>query len=171
MSGLWDKPNIPHKGWECVDVHDLGENLEEGEAIPYQFCEMCENEGLRYIHYMKHEDYPDVIGVGSVCAQKMSDDYVDAENRERALRNIANRRKRWLNRVWKMSAKGNDYLVIDDYTLTVFPKNSRWSFSIAYPKYGMKSLGDTVFSSCTYDTKNKTKIALFNTFIKITGQV
>ena len=56
-------PGVPHKGWFCVDLEDLGDILGT--------CEMCETQSIRYVHHMEHHDYPDVLGVGRVCAEKM----------------------------------------------------------------------------------------------------
>ena len=72
----WNKPGLPHKGWTCVDVIDLAEGIDETESIPYEQCEMCGNEKIRYAHVMSHPDYPDEIYVGCVCAEKMTGDYV-----------------------------------------------------------------------------------------------
>ena len=34
MSGKWENPSVPHSGWECIDIQDLGE--------PVMTCQMCE---------------------------------------------------------------------------------------------------------------------------------
>ena len=59
--GRWSEPGLPHKGWICIDVIDLGEGASK-------LCEMCEHADIRYVHYMAHEDYPQVLDVGCVCA-------------------------------------------------------------------------------------------------------
>ena len=89
----WNKPGLPHKGWTCVDVIDLAEGIDETESIPYEQCEMCGNEKIRYAHVMSHPDYPDEIYVGCVCAEKMTGDYVNPRRCENELRNRAQRRK------------------------------------------------------------------------------
>jgi hypothetical protein len=43
--GKWSQPGVPHKGWVCVDIEDLGE--------PSLTCEMCESQNIRYVHYME----------------------------------------------------------------------------------------------------------------------
>lgn len=50
----WSKEGLPHKGWQCLDVIDLAENTETGDSIPYEQCEMCGNEKIRYAHVMIH---------------------------------------------------------------------------------------------------------------------
>lgn len=117
---LWNQPNIPHKGWIFLDVIDA----ETAEAT----CEMCGNERIRYVHMMAHADYPERLGVGCVCAEKMSDDYVNPRRRERVLRYAAAKRVRDKQRelddketrrqqifaaVWQESKNGNPYLRIN----------------------------------------------------------
>ena len=46
----WNKEGLPHKGWQCLDVIDLAERAESGDSIPYEQCEMCGNEKIRYAH-------------------------------------------------------------------------------------------------------------------------
>ena len=46
----WDKPNIPHRGWEYIGMEDLGEDVYPGDPIPYEQCEMCGKEKIRYVH-------------------------------------------------------------------------------------------------------------------------
>ena len=48
----WDRPEIPHKGWNYVGIEDLGEDALPGEEIPYEQCEMCGNEKIRYVHIL-----------------------------------------------------------------------------------------------------------------------
>jgi hypothetical protein len=33
-TGKWAQPGVPHRGWTCINVEDLGE--------PLHTCEMCE---------------------------------------------------------------------------------------------------------------------------------
>lgn len=114
---LWNQPDIPHKGWVFISVRDN----ESADAI----CEMCGNEHIRYVHTMSHPENNIELDVGCVCAEKMSDDYVNPRRRERELRNktarLLRRKKRAaqiekekveaLQRAtWRASKKGNLYL-------------------------------------------------------------
>ena len=56
--GKWTQLGVPHRGWLCLDVEDLG-----GSS---QLCQMCEGVDVRYVHHMQHPDYPDVLAVGCV---------------------------------------------------------------------------------------------------------
>lgn len=150
MTNLWDKPGVPHKGWRCVDVADMEEAVET--------CEMCGHENIRYVHYMKHYDHPDTLGVGCVCAQKMTGDYVNPKAREKKLRSRAGRKARWLSRRWKISRKGNPYLRVDGVHIVIFPykkgaRKGKWGFKI-----------DEEFSQKGYDTIEEAKLASFDGF-------
>jgi hypothetical protein len=114
--GKWSMAGVPHKGWICVDVDDLGE--------PSETCAMCESTDIRYVHYMKHPDYPHTLGVGCVCAEHMEGDYVAPRAREEHLRKRARRRVKWEEREWKISSRGNPYMNTEGYNLTVFERGS-----------------------------------------------
>lgn len=86
----WGLPGAPRRGWVCIDVYDAG--------TPSETCQMCGKDDIRYVHTMEHPDHADVLEVGCVCAEHMSDDYVNPKARERKLRNRAARRKTWLAR-------------------------------------------------------------------------
>jgi hypothetical protein len=42
MVGKWSQAGVPHRGWSCVGVEDLG--------APEATCEMCETQKIRYVH-------------------------------------------------------------------------------------------------------------------------
>lgn len=143
---LWDQSGIPHKGWYCVDVIDLGD--------PSEKCQMCGKEDIRYVHIMGHEDYGIELHVGCVCAEKMSGDYQGPREREKKLRNRAARKIKWLTRKWRVSAKGNHFLNIEDHNLSVFPtKYGKWGYRI-----------DSEFGKNYFKTQEEAKLALFNDF-------
>jgi hypothetical protein len=124
-SGKWKQRGVPHKGWTCVDVQDLG--------APEAVCEMCEIIPIRYVHVMEHEDYDGQLGVGCVCAQHMEEDRVGPKRRERLLINAAKRRQKWLTRKWRESRKGNAFLNTRGFNVVVYPMQVGWSFHIAKP--------------------------------------
>jgi hypothetical protein len=82
---------------------------------------MCESKAIRYVHTMTHPHYGTALKVGCVCAQNMECDYVGPRLRERKLRLIADRRKRWLTRRgWIVSARGNPFINIDGFNIAIF---------------------------------------------------
>jgi hypothetical protein len=121
-SGKWKQREVPHRGWTCVDVQDLGE--------PSAVCEMCETMTTRYVHIMEHEDYDGQLEVGCVCAEHMEQDRVAPKRRERLLRNAARRRQTWLTRKWRQSKRGNSFLNTRGYNVVVYPAAGAWAFNI-----------------------------------------
>ncbi len=110
--GKWSEPGVPHRGWHCVDVEDLGE--------PSQLCQMCEGVDVRYVHHMQHADYPDVLAVGCVCAEHMEEDYAGPRRREERVKKAARRRASWARRAWNLSRKGNFYINAEGFNITIF---------------------------------------------------
>lgn len=41
------------------------------------------------------------------------------------------KRKRWLSRTWKLSAKGNPYITADSYRIIVYQRGTGWACTIA----------------------------------------
>ena len=103
---LWNKPGVPHRGWKLLDVVDLRAGCEAIEEPEYAVCQMCGNEKIRYIHIMAHPEYKIPLEVGCICAEKMSGDYKTHKRMEAELRKRAAKRKGWLTRKWRISAKG-----------------------------------------------------------------
>lgn len=113
MPNRWDKPGVPQKGWVFVTLFDTRSDGESAEDASYAEREMCGNERIRFVHVMRHPEYPDELQVGCNCAEKMTEDYVGPREREKALRGRATRRAKWLQRKWRVSANGNIYIKID----------------------------------------------------------
>ena len=107
--GEWNKEGIPHKGWKCIDVIDLAECSEPGADIPYEQCEMCGNERIRFAHIMKHPQYFDELHVGCVCAEKMEEDYINPRRRENVLRNRAARKSNFNKIQWRFNSEKETY--------------------------------------------------------------
>lgn len=151
----WNKPGIPHRGWECVDVIDL----KPGDHEPYDpaTCEMCGNESLRFVHVMEHPEYLGGLEVGCVCAEKMCKDY-DGQARERRLVNRAKRRAKWLTREWRLSSNGNPYLRVEGYNVGVYPDKFRpgkWRWWVGF--------GNAMSNSpISYPSIEAAKLAVFD---------
>lgn len=121
MSGnKWDPSGLPHNGWNCIDVVDLRAEGETAEKTDYATRQMCGNERIRFVHVMEHPNLGQNFNFGCVCAEKMSGDYEGPKRREATLRNRAARRKKWLQRKWRVSDKGNSFLNVDGYKLGVY---------------------------------------------------
>lgn len=151
--GKWSQVGVPKKGWSCIGVEDLG--------APNAICEMCEVQEIRYVHTMTHPDYAEELNVGCVCAEKMEDDYVRPRLREKALRSAAGRKKRWLSRKWRTSARGNAYLNTGGFNITIYPnRDGGWGGRIEE-----RDTGRSVASKKRYPTEDAAKLATFDGMI------
>ena len=153
MTGKWSQPGVPHKGWICIEIEDFGAL----DAI----CEMCEVQEIRYAHHMEHPAYPESLRVGCVCAANMEDDYDRPLKRERALKNAAQRRRRWLSRSWRTSRRGNSFLNTDGMNITVFERRPGvWGARITD-----RITGNELPSKRRNMTEEAAKLAAFDTMI------
>lgn len=125
----WNKSDIPQKGWEYIGMEDLGDNVYPGDSIPYEQCEMCGKEKIRYVHLLRHPDYIGEIRVGCECASKMTMDYVTPGEQERNLRNRANRRKNFMRQEWHRKPETGNYTMRykgDQITIAKSKRGSSW---------------------------------------------
>ncbi|MBD2180042.1 hypothetical protein H6S82_12640 [Planktothrix sp. FACHB-1355] len=162
MTGLWSQPEIPHKGWRCITVIDVREDGSSPEETDYATCEMCGNERIRFVHILEHDDFDGQLEVGCVCAEKLSDDYINPRLQENKLKNKAARKAKWLTRKWRISDKGNHFLNIDGYNLGVFPNK----FNPGHWKYRIGSK----FSKSSFLSIKEAKLALFDEFWQLTQE-
>lgn len=153
QKGKWAEKGVPHKGWNCCDIEDLGE--------PKQICEMCESQTIRYVHHMVHPQFAVELKVGCVCAGNMEENILNAKGRDAMLKSRSAKRKRWLSRKWKISAKGNDYIEVDGYRITIFFQNNTWAGCIDEINGNYKD-----FSRRKYESKDKMKLACFDLLTK-----
>ncbi|MEZ7946965.1 MAG: hypothetical protein QMB84_01740 [Macellibacteroides fermentans] len=153
MANHWKQHGIPHKGWTLIDVIDVREDGQEERETDYETCIMCGNEKIRYVHIVEHPDIAEEFRVGCTCAEKMTNDYVNPEKREKELRNRVTRRINWTRKQLKISRNGNYYLNVDDRHLLIYRDEKT-------KKYRVK-IKDT-FEKKAFDTLEKAKIAAFN---------
>jgi hypothetical protein len=150
MHGKWSQAGVPQKGWSCIGVEDIGS--------PDAICEMCEVQPIRYLHTMTHPNYATDLDVGCVCAERMEDDYVRPRLRQKAVQSAARRKKRWLTRDWKISARGNSYINTDGFNITIYADRSGgWSGRIEE-----RRTGHFVASKKRYATEDSPKLAAFD---------
>jgi hypothetical protein len=155
--GKWSDAGVPHKGWRCVDIEDLGE--------PNATCEMCESQVIRYVHHMEHPTHAGVLAVGCVCAGHMERDVLAAQSREASMRSRASKRTRWLTRNWRISAKRNPTIKADGYRVTVYPRGEGYAATIA-------EVNDSglYHARRNYPTVNEAKLAAFDHITRLLAQ-
>ena len=149
MFGKWSMSGVPKLGWYCTYVEDLGDLAET--------CEMCEMQSIRYVHYMVHENYPDELGCGCICAGKMEGDYKAAKKRESAAKAKTKRKTTWVGSKWRISAKGNPHKDLYHVHVTVFPYGGGYKISVKH-----KITEQVGFGPDIYPTEEAAKIAIYD---------
>jgi len=143
---LWQQEGVPHKGWTCFDMVDLGMGN-------YESCGMCGNERIRFVHYMRHDEH-ESVQVGCVCAEKMSGDYLNPKQRERDLRNRAKRRQTWSKQEWFVSKKGNDCLKFKGVIVCIYKtRDSKF-----------KVMVDDYFDNAVFNSIDRAKANAFDIY-------
>ncbi|MBP1543131.1 MAG: UvrD-helicase domain-containing protein [Oscillospiraceae bacterium] len=142
---LWERDDVPHSGWYCEDVIDLGK--------PVGVCEMCGYHIIRYVHRMKHNNYGKTIGAGCVCAGRMEGDVEAAKKREQDFKNRQSRRNTFVTRPWKVSKNNNRYIKVNGRLVVLYHDDKRkcWRYSI-----------DKVFGKGSYPTPEAAMEAAFD---------
>jgi hypothetical protein len=107
--GKWSLDGVPRRGWRCVGIEDS----EQLSTV----CEMCESQVIRYLHFMQHTAY--------------QGDLVGARERDKLMTSRTNKRKRWLTRRWRISARGNEWITSDGFRVTVYARGARWGVTVA----------------------------------------
>ena len=146
--GKWAQAGVPHTGWQCLFINDLGEQD--------HICQMCELQEVRYVHHMRHPDYPGVLEVGCECAADMEQSHESATSRVRSMKNRAERRDNWLTRKWSMSANGNPWLKTQGRRVVIRRKGAAWTFTVA------RDDAPPHHEAATFSTPDQAKLAAFD---------
>lgn len=147
-------------GWHVGWVTDLHTDVSELET-----CERCGRTDLRFVHIARHPTEGE-LRVGSECARRLCFGY-SPEREEGRLRNLWERRSRWLTRRWGTSWRGN-------YTLT-FPHGSETARVTVFPRpvhgwgYCVSVGGQREFSPCAFETSEAAKLAAFDVTAALVG--
>ncbi len=147
---LWKKDDVPHDGWTCVGIEDLG--------APVGICEMCGYQIIRYAHHMEHPQYHSLTA-GCVCAGKMEGDIEAAKRREAEYKNRESRREHFFQKKWKQSKKGNEYLKTDGHVIVLCcleKAGNKWKYAI-----------DNEFCKTLYPNRDKAAAGVFDALEKM----
>lgn len=147
---LWKRDDVPHDGWTCAGIEDLG--------APVGICEMCGYQIIRYAHHMEHPQYRSLTA-GCVCAGKMEGDIAAAKRREAEYKNRESRREHFFQKKWKQSKKGNEYLKIDGHVIVLYcleKAGNKWKYSI-----------DNAFCKTLYPDREKAAAGVFDALEKL----
>lgn len=155
--GKWSEKGVPHKGWACIHIEDLGESA--------QTCEMCETREIRFVHHMQHQKYPDILRVGCICAGHLEGDLTASKAREKSMRSRAAKKKRWALRKWKVSAKGNQYIEADGYRIILMAQGGNWIYGLV--KTSIFGSLPIKYSERAFETEDQAKLASFDAITKL----
>ena len=146
---LWKRDDVPHSGWICTGITDLG--------APVGICEMCGHQIIRYAHHMVHPQYHPIVA-GCYCAGKMEGNMDAARERERNLKNQLARKESFLRRQWKRSKNGNQYLKIRGHVLVLYKlKNGGgWKYAV-----------DSAFAPELFNSRESAVLAAFQAFDRL----
>ena len=146
---LWKRDDVPHSGWTCIGVTDLG--------APSAVCEMCGYQIIRYVHHMVHPAYRS-LDVGCICAGKMEGDIEAAKKREANLKNKQARRESFRRKQWRISRSGNPYVKIREHIVVFYKikKTEKWKYSV-----------DSRFCDEVYGSIEEATLAAFETLDNI----
>ncbi len=141
---FWKRSDVPHEGWVCTGITDLGK--------PSAVCGMCSIQTIRYVHHMHHPAYGN-LDVGCDCAGRMEGNLERARAREREFKNLAARRANFARRQWKQSRAGNPYLKVCGRHVVLYRDKEKnvWHFSV-----------DGTFYNDAFSTKEKAALAVFD---------
>ncbi|MDE6989964.1 MAG: hypothetical protein K2P42_04835, partial [Lachnospiraceae bacterium] len=149
---LWKSDDVPHDGWTCSGIEDLG--------APVGICEMCGYQIIRYAHHMEHPRYHSLTA-GCVCAGRMEGDIEAAKRREADYKNRESRRASFFKKKWKYSKKGNEYLKTDGHVIVLCQlerTGNQWKYAI-----------DNTFCKTLYSNRDTAAAAVFDALEKMRG--
>lgn len=147
---LWKRDDVPHSGWTCIDVTDLGG--------PFGVCQMCGYQVIRYVHTMKHPDFPAILGCGCICAGKMEGNIDAAKKREQEFKSKQAIMNRLKEKEFNRSSKGNYFLKYKKHLIVLYYReyDSIWKYSI-----------DGVFCNIEFLSREEAEKAAFDAFAKL----
>ena len=119
----WNKKGIPHRGWKFEYIEYYEDDYEQ--------CEMCDKEGVRFIHILSHPEYGE-IRVGCDCACKMLNDYVNPQQREKDFKNKLSRLNNFLKIQWRYNPIKNTYSTRYKGEYITIIKSKYGNFGIAF---------------------------------------
>ena len=169
-TGKWAVPGVPHTGWRCINIKDLG------EREPRLKCEMCEVVAIRYVHEMQHGEYQDILYCGCVCAGHMEEDLVGAQAREKAFKASSSRREKWLARRWRYTVEYDsegrlnnaESVKAGGFDVSVWRRRdgSGWAAKVEHRDTGRRR-----YSERYYETMEAAKLAAFDAMIGMAARL
>jgi hypothetical protein len=115
---------------------------------------------------MHHQNYNGTLMVGCVCAGKMEGNLQSAKERDSFMKSRMNKRKNWLDRKWKISRNGNQYVKTDGFIVVMkLNKEGLWSAFVKSEKGDFEQ-----WSSRKYKNEKEMKLAAFDCLTKVLAE-
>jgi hypothetical protein len=147
----WIDNGLPRKGWILDDVI-------ENEFGDYQ-CEWCAT-SLRYSHRLWHPENNIHAIAGCICAEHLTQDYVNPRKREKELKKKAKQKKNSINKFFKSFKPGKKSFYSNHFGrnnfILVFQKSDGLFYLKIGDKWGKRSYNDfnaAVLSAYLYMNK------------------
>ncbi|RUO80958.1 hypothetical protein CWI84_02260 [Idiomarina tyrosinivorans] len=87
----------------------------------------------------------------------MEGDVAAARTRESSMKSRSGKRKRWLSRKWRISAKGNPWIKADGFRITVYRRGSGWAATLSSDDNSR-----VLHSRRNFKTEDQAKLAAFD---------
>ncbi len=142
----WKENGLPRKGWILTGVTDL-------DGI-YSECDWC-GTGIRYVHEITHPTENHISECGIICAEHLTQDYINHRRIEKKLRSLASKKKRRYKKFMEMefskSKKNNLFFTFED-NLIIFLDNAN----------GIKLIINNIVGRKYYLSLNEAKEVAYN---------
>lgn len=143
----------PLTGWTCLSTHFMTDDTHPGGAS--KTCEVCGKEAAEIGFILTHPGHTGSLRSGRRCAERLTGQPFLIRTLERQARTRASLLRQWLKRKWRVSARGNPYIIVGGMNLGLFRQNGRWRARI-----------EGEFSEKTFSTELDAKIDLLESYLK-----
>jgi hypothetical protein len=117
MEALAKTPGFPHRGWEYLGCDD--------RLTADHLCQYCGKHHVRYVHELRHPDWPLPIDAGCVCTEKLTGTE-EAIRWEREAKARATRKVAFMEGHWKTTRYGGLMRVHSEKRIVIAEKFGRW---------------------------------------------
>lgn len=154
-NGSWLTNDVPHNNWKCTKTED---NYPDTYS-----CLMCKKEGIRFLHWMKHNNQELPISVDYVCAGMLEGNPEAAKARDEKAQLRSRRRTEWPGLPdWKTSSKEISIKTMVDYDGKDHKVSIRLGGSKLNSQYYVHKIdGKKIYNSLLYRTLEEAKLGAF----------
>lgn len=110
----------------AVDIVQAKVDMINNKKSPIQ------DDYIRYVHILQHPNFNGELRVGCVCAERMTDDYINPQKTERELKNRLNRKKNFMRREWQERNQGKYVLRYKGENITIMKSKFGAGWGVLY---------------------------------------